>query len=56
VLVANGLVLVDTGDATPVLRAGDALMVRRVVIERWTNLGNEPAQLFWVASDASSPG
>lgn len=54
VLVASGLVLLDTGDSTPVMRAGDAVMVRRVVIERWTNLGDEPAQLFWVASDASS--
>ncbi len=54
VLVADGLVLIDTGATTPVLRTGDALMVRRVVIERWTNLGDAPAQLFWVASNIGS--
>lgn len=48
VLVASGLVLVDLGDSTPVLRAGDSVMVSRAPIRRWTNLGAEEAQLFWV--------
>lgn len=48
VLVASGLVLIDLGDTTPVVRAGDALMVRSATLQRWTNLGPGPAQLFWV--------
>jgi transcriptional regulator with XRE-family HTH domain len=48
VLVGDGLILVDTGDETPVLRTGDAVLVRRAVIERWTNLGDRPAQFFWI--------
>ncbi len=48
VLVASGLVLIDLGDTTPVVRAGDALMVRSATLLRWTNLGPGPAQLFWV--------
>lgn len=50
VLVADGLVLVDLGDQTPVLRAGDALMVERVPIRGWENLRREPARLFWVTA------
>ena len=50
ILVADGLVLVDLGDQTPVMRAGDALMVRRVAIRGWENLRREPARLFWVVS------
>jgi transcriptional regulator with XRE-family HTH domain len=48
VLVAEGLVLVDLGDSTPVLRAGDSVMVSRVPIRGWTNLGEGEARLFWV--------
>lgn len=50
ILVADGLVLIDLGDQTPVMRAGDALMVRRVPIRGWSNLRDEPARLFWVVS------
>lgn len=50
VLVADGLVLVDLGEQTPVMRAGDALMVSRVPIRSWCNLGSDPARLFWVVS------
>ena len=48
VLVAAGLVMVYTGDASPVLRTGDSVMVRRTMIKRWMNLGDQPARLFWV--------
>ena len=51
ILVADGLVLIDLGDQTPVLRAGDALMVNRVPIHGWENLRHDPARLFWVVSD-----
>lgn len=50
ILVADGLVLIDLGDQTPVLRAGDALMVNRVPIKAWENLRREQARLFWVVS------
>ncbi|MGY6501461.1 MAG: helix-turn-helix domain-containing protein [Acidimicrobiales bacterium] len=50
ILVADGLVLVDLGDQTPVLRAGDALMVNRVPIRSWENLRPDPARLFWVVA------
>ena len=51
VLVASGLILVDTGEESPVLRSGDAVLVRRAVIERWTNLGERPAQFFWILQE-----
>lgn len=49
ILVAKGLVLVDLGDTTPVLRTGDALVASRVPVLRWTNLDDERAELFWIA-------
>jgi transcriptional regulator with XRE-family HTH domain len=48
VLVARGLVMVDLGDDTPVMRAGDALMALEEPVLGWTNLGPEPAEIFWV--------
>jgi transcriptional regulator with XRE-family HTH domain len=48
ILVARGLVLVDLGDDTPVLRSGDALVVARDPVKGWTNLTNEVAELFWI--------
>jgi transcriptional regulator with XRE-family HTH domain len=49
ILVAKGLVLVDLGDTTPVLRTGDALAASRVPVLRWTNLDDDRAELFWIA-------
>ena len=54
VLVAQGLVLLDLGDDTPVMRAGDALMVTADPIKSWLCLGPGPAELFWIAE--SVPG
>lgn len=53
ILVASGLILLDLGDTTPVLRAGDALMATRTPIRRWTNLDQHDASLFWVAVSPS---
>lgn len=53
VLVARGLVLVDLGDDTPVMRTGDALRVVAEPIGSWTNLGTEVAELFWLTEPAS---
>lgn len=49
VVVSEGLVMVDLGDTTPVLRAHDALMVTEESVLSFTNLGGSVAQLFWIA-------
>ena len=51
VLVANGLVQIDLGSATPVLRAGDAALATKVSVVGWRNLSAEPARLFWILRD-----
>ncbi len=51
VLVAGGLVQVDLGSATPVMRAGDALLALRVPVSGWRNLLGEPARVFWIVRD-----
>ena len=51
VLVANGLVQIDLGSATPVLRAGDAALATKVAVVGWRNLSGEPARLFWILRD-----
>lgn len=48
-LAAEGLVLVDLGTSTPVLRAGDALMASDVAVQGWSNLAEVSSRLFWVA-------
>jgi transcriptional regulator with XRE-family HTH domain len=54
VLAATGLVLIDLGEFTPVLRAGDGALVPDVAVQGWTNLGPEPATLFWLALPAAA--
>lgn len=51
VLVGTGVVQVVLNDETPVLRAGDALLVTTDAIHGWKNLLPETAQLFWIARD-----
>jgi transcriptional regulator with XRE-family HTH domain len=51
VLVAQGLVTIDLGDTSPVLRAGDAILAMRSPIIGWRNLAPEPARLFWIVRD-----
>ena len=51
VLVAAGLVQVDLGAETPVMRAGDALLASKVAVLGWRNLLGEPARLFWIIRD-----
>jgi hypothetical protein len=50
-VVAVGLVQVDLGTASPVMRAGDAVLAARVAIESWRNLAGSPARLFCVLRD-----
>ena len=51
VLVAAGLVQVDLGVETPVMRAGDALLASKVAVLGWRNLLAEPARIFWIIRD-----
>lgn len=50
-LVARGLVLVELGDSSPAMRAGDAILATRVPIVSWRNLSPEPSVLFWILRD-----
>lgn len=50
-LVGDGLLLVDLGDSTPVLRAGDAVRAATMPIRKLTNLGDHRARGFWVTVD-----
>lgn len=51
VLVARGLVLVDLGDSSPAMRAGDAVLAARVPISSWRNLSPDASVLFWILRD-----
>jgi transcriptional regulator with XRE-family HTH domain len=51
ILVAAGLVQADLGSATPVLRAGDAVLATKASVLGWRNLIAEPARLFWIVRD-----
>lgn len=51
VVVAAGLVQLDLGTATPVMRAGDAVLATRIPVIGWRNLLSEPARLFWILRD-----
>ena len=51
VLVAAGLVQVDLGIETPVMRAGDALLATKVAVVGWRNLLTDPARIFWIIRD-----
>ena len=49
--VANGVVQIELAEDTPVVRAGDALLVTTDAIRGWRNLLPEPARLFWIVRD-----
>jgi hypothetical protein len=51
ILVGNGVVQIQLNEHTPVLRAGDALLVTHDAINGWRNLLPEPARLFWIVRD-----
>lgn len=55
VLAASGLILVDLGDTTPVLRAGDALRAATTPIRSIANLAEESSSVFWQAIDPAPP-
>jgi transcriptional regulator with XRE-family HTH domain len=51
VLVAAGLVQLQVGSETPVMRAGDAALATQAAVSGWRNLSAEPARLFWILRD-----
>jgi transcriptional regulator with XRE-family HTH domain len=51
VVVAVGLVQIDLGPETPVVRAGDAILATKVPVRGWRNLLASPARLFWILRD-----
>jgi len=51
VLVAGGLVQLELGADTPVLRSGDAALATTAPVTSWRNLTAEPAALFWIVRD-----
>jgi transcriptional regulator with XRE-family HTH domain len=51
ILVAAGLVQLELGSDTPVLRSGDAALATTVPLSSWRNLTAEPAALFWIVRD-----
>ncbi len=53
IVVAAGLVQVDLGEETPVMRSGDAILATTVGVRGWRNLLAAPARLFWILRDAS---
>lgn len=50
-VVAAGLVQIDLGTETPVMRAGDAVLATRVGVRGWRNLLAAQARLFWIPRD-----
>ena len=51
ILVGSGVVQLVLNEETPVLRAGDALLVTADAINGWRNLLPETARLFWIVRD-----
>lgn len=51
ILVAAGLVQVNLGIETPVMRSGDALLATTAAVIGWRNLLRDPARLFWIIRD-----
>ena len=48
VVVADGLIQLDLGNESPVMRAGDAVLVTSVAVRSWRNLLARPSRFFWV--------
>ena len=51
VVVASGLIQIDLGAETPVVRAGDAVLATHAAVRAWRNLLPKPALLFWIPRD-----
>ncbi len=51
VAVVRGLVQVEAGDDTPVLRAGDSLLASTASVRAWRNLRPDSAAFYWIVRD-----
>ena len=51
VVVASGLVQIDIGAESPVMRAGDALVSARLPVSGWRSVAPNPGVLFWILRD-----
>jgi quercetin dioxygenase-like cupin family protein len=51
VVVASGLVQINLGTETPVMRAGDAVLVTTAAVHGWRNLAGGASRFFWVLRD-----
>jgi transcriptional regulator with XRE-family HTH domain len=51
IVVASGLVQIDLGTETPVMRAGDAALATTTAVYGWRNLAAGGSRFFWVLRD-----
>jgi hypothetical protein len=49
--VASGLVQINLGTETPVMRAGDAALATTTAVVGWRNLQMGASRFFWVLRD-----
>lgn len=54
IAVAAGLVQIEIGGQTPALRRGEVLVAEGDRVERWRNVGQGEALLFWIVFDQAS--
>ena len=50
-MIASGLVQINLGTETPVMRAGDAILVTTAAVYGWRNLAAGASRFFWVLRD-----
>lgn len=51
VVIASGLVQINLGTETPVMRAGDAALATTAAVHGWRNLAAGASRFFWVLRD-----
>jgi len=51
IAVTRGLVEIEVGGDTPVLRAGDTIVASPSPVTAWQSIGREPAVFFWALRD-----
>jgi hypothetical protein len=51
IAVTRGLVEIEVGGDTPVLRAGDTIVASPAPVTAWQSIGREPAVFFWALRD-----
>jgi transcriptional regulator with XRE-family HTH domain len=55
IVVGDGLIQLDLGTESPVVRAGDAALATSVGVRSWRNLLGRPSRFFWVLRDPLGP-